>query len=114
MLHSLLTLILLGAVPMTRPTTAPVVPDLSSKPWTLVEGGVVRGDTSKKQLALIFTGGDFGEGTGHVLESLAANKLKASFFFTGDYLRKSEHQAYLKRIVATGHYLGPHSDSHAL
>jgi len=74
----------------------------------------VRGDVSKKRLALIFTGGDFGEGTGHVLDTLKQRGLHASFFVTGDYLRKPEHQAFLKRIVAEGHYLGPHSDQHAL
>src|SRR5215203_4393233 len=63
--------------------------------WTYVEGGVTRGDTSHKKLALIFTGGDYGEGTGHVLNTLAAHRIKASFFFNG-------------------HYLGPHSDAHAL
>src|SRR5688572_33239701 len=82
--------------------------------WTYVEGGVTRGDTSKKQLALVFTGGDFGEGTGHVLDTLAAANVKASFFFTGDYLRKPQHQDYLARIVDEGHYLGPHSDAHPL
>jgi peptidoglycan/xylan/chitin deacetylase (PgdA/CDA1 family) len=106
---------LLGAAAMTRPATAPAsMPDLSTKPWTIVEGGVVRGDTSKKSLALIFTGGDFGEGTGHILDVLKANQIKASFFFTGGYIGKPEHQEYLKRIVAEGHYLGPHSDAHAL
>jgi peptidoglycan/xylan/chitin deacetylase (PgdA/CDA1 family) len=98
----------------SMPTSQPIVPDFSNKPWTIVEGGVTRGDTSKKQLALVFTGGDFGEGTGHVLDTLAAHKIKASFFFTGDYLRKPEHAAYLKRIVAEQHYLGPHSDTHPL
>ena len=96
------------------PTSQPTVPDVSSKPWTIVEGGVTRGDTSKKQIALIFTGGDFGEGTGHVLDTLAAHGIKASFFFTGDYLRKPEHAEFLKRIVAEDHYLGPHSDAHPL
>lgn len=96
-------------------TPKPLVPaDLSSKPWTLDHGGVIRGDVSKKRLALIFTGGDFGEGTGHVLDTLKAQNLHASFFFTGDYLRKPGHQQYLARIVAEGHYLGPHSDAHAL
>jgi len=82
--------------------------------WTYVEGGVTRGDTSAKKIALIFTGGDYGEGTGHVLDTLAAHKIKASFFFTGDYLRKPEHADFLKRIIAEDHYLGPHSDSHPL
>jgi len=44
----------------------PAMPDVSRKPWTIDHGGVIRGDTSKKQLCLIFTGGDFGEGTGHI------------------------------------------------
>ena len=90
--------------------------DLSTQrpEWTYVEGGVTRGDVTKKQLALVFTGGDFGEGTGHVLDTLAAHKIEASFFFTGDYLRKPDHAAYLKRIVAEKHYLGPHSDTHPL
>jgi peptidoglycan/xylan/chitin deacetylase (PgdA/CDA1 family) len=95
-------------------TSPAAIPDLSQKPWTFVEGGVTRGDTSEKRLALIFTGGEFGEGTGHVLDTLAAHKIKASFFFTGDYLRKPEHQEHLKRIVKEDHYLGPHSDSHPL
>src|SRR5687768_1084651 len=82
--------------------------------WTCIEGGVTRGDTSKKQLALIFTGGDYGEGTGHILDTLAAHEIKASFFFTGDYLRKPEHADFLKRIIAEDHYLGPHSDTHPL
>jgi len=37
---------------------------------TYDHGGVVRGDTSKKQIALIFTGGDFGDGADHVLTTL--------------------------------------------
>ena len=88
--------------------------EVQRKEWTYVEGGVTRGDTAKKQLALIFTGGDFGEGTGHVLDTLADHQIKASFFFTGDYLRKPEHAEHLKRIIADGHYLGPHSDAHPL
>jgi peptidoglycan/xylan/chitin deacetylase (PgdA/CDA1 family) len=90
------------------------VPDVTKKPWTITEGGVTRGDTSRKQLALIFTGGDFGEGSIHILDTLKARDIKASFFVTGDYLRKPEHQEGLKRMVAEGHYLGPHSDKHAL
>ena len=59
------------------PTTQSV-PDLKDKPWTLVEGGVTRGDTSKKQIALIFTGGDFGEGTGTILDALKERNIKGS------------------------------------
>src|SRR5205823_5047752 len=82
--------------------------------WTFDHGGVIRGDQSKKQLALIFTGGDFGEGTGQIIDTLKARRIKASFFVTGAFLAKPELQASIKRIVAEGHYLGPHSDSHSL
>lgn len=89
--------------------------DLPTSPaWTIVEEGVTRGDTSRKELSLIFTGGDFGEGTGHILDTLARHGIKASFFFTGDYLRKPEHADHFPRILADGHYLGPHSDKHLL
>jgi peptidoglycan/xylan/chitin deacetylase (PgdA/CDA1 family) len=92
------------------------VPDLQpSRPsWTFVEGGVTRADTSHKRLALIFPGGDFGEGTTHILDTLASHGVKGSFFVTGDFLRKPEHHAPLKRMLADGHYLGPHSDRHPL
>src|SRR3954453_13193193 len=90
------------------------LPDVLTKHGTLDESGVVRGDTSKKELALIFTGGDFGEGTPRILDTLKAQHINASFFVTGDFLRHEELQPHVKRIVADGHYLGPHSDKHAL
>jgi endoglucanase len=90
------------------------IPDLSEKPWTFVEGGVTRGDTSKKRLALIFTGGDFGEGSQHILDVLARRNIKSSFFVTGDFIRKPDLVGHLRRMVSDGHYLGPHSDAHAL
>src|SRR5690349_3565271 len=93
---------------------APSVPDVAGKPWTVVEGGVGRGDLSSKPTALISTGGDLGEGAIHVLDTLKASKIKASFFLPGDYLHKPELQDGLKRMVAEGPYLGPHSDSHPL
>jgi peptidoglycan/xylan/chitin deacetylase (PgdA/CDA1 family) len=65
-------------------------------------------------MALIFTGGTFGEGTEHILDELADRHIKASFFVTGDYLRFPEHLPLLKRMVEEGHYVGPHSDAHLL
>jgi peptidoglycan/xylan/chitin deacetylase (PgdA/CDA1 family) len=88
--------------------------DRSDKPWTFVEGAPVRGDVAKKQIALIFTGGEFGEGSEHILSELARRKIKASFFVTGDFLRQEQLLPHLRRMIADGHYLGPHSDSHPL
>jgi peptidoglycan/xylan/chitin deacetylase (PgdA/CDA1 family) len=110
----MLILIALGGCMLMPPATTPSLPDPATKPWTVVEGGVTRADTSKKQLALIFTGGDFGEGTAHILDTLKSHNIKASFFVTGDFLRKRELLDPLERAIADGHYVGPHSDKHPL
>ena len=82
--------------------------------WQHDEGGIVRGDAAEKRLALIFTGGDYGEGTEHILNVLHRRGIKASFFVPGQYRAKAEHRPLVTRIVAEGHYLGPHSDGHLL
>lgn len=94
---------LLGAAVTTRPSGL-----------TLDHGGIIRGDTSRKQIALIFTGGDFGEGSEHVLNVLRDQHIQAGLFVTGDFLRKPELVPMVKRAVAEGHYVGPHSDRHPL
>src|SRR5438876_11710375 len=81
-------------VPASRPSIVPVDLASSHPTWTFDDGGVVRGDPSTKRLALIFTGGDFGEGTGEILDALKLRGIKASFFFTGAYLHKPEHQVF--------------------
>jgi peptidoglycan/xylan/chitin deacetylase (PgdA/CDA1 family) len=82
--------------------------------FTYDHGGIVRGDQAKKRIALIFTGGDFGEGTTHVLDTLGKMGIKCGLFVTGDFVRKPEYRPLLKRAVAEGHYVGPHSDKHPL
>jgi peptidoglycan/xylan/chitin deacetylase (PgdA/CDA1 family) len=82
--------------------------------WTVDQGGIVRGDTSSRNIALIFTGGEHGEGTEHILDVLKHAGIKASLFVTGDYVAKREYHPLLRRMVAEGHYLGPHSHSHPL
>jgi peptidoglycan/xylan/chitin deacetylase (PgdA/CDA1 family) len=81
---------------------------------TYDHGGIIRGDKTQKKIALIFTGGDFGEGTGHVLDTLGKLNLKAGLFITGDFIRKPDYVPLLKRAIAEGHYVGPHSDKHPL
>ncbi len=82
--------------------------------YTYDHGGVVRGDTSKKQISLIFTGGDFGEGAPHILDTLKKLDIKAAMFVTGDFLRHPQLVPHVKRMIADGHYVGPHSDKHLL
>ncbi|MCD6384328.1 polysaccharide deacetylase family protein [Candidatus Sumerlaeota bacterium] len=81
---------------------------------TIVRGGIQRGPTNKKQIALIFTGGTYAEGGEHILNVLKNHNVRASFFFTGDFLRNKAFESLIRRIVREGHYLGQHSDKHPL
>lgn len=76
--------------------------------------GIIRGDTSKKQVSLVLTGHEYAEGGWEILETLDRNNLKASFFFTGDFYRNPDFEDLIKAIKNKGHYLGAHSDKHLL
>jgi endoglucanase len=77
-------------------------------------GGIVRGDVSKKTLALIFTGDEFGESMQPILDTLKQRKIAAGFFVTGKFLRQPSLRKLVERAIAEGHYVGPHSDGHLL
>lgn len=77
-------------------------------------GGIIRGDVKQKKLALVFTGDERGESTGPILDALKEREIKAGLFVTGNFVRDAKLRPLLKRAIAEGHYVGPHSDSHAL
>jgi peptidoglycan/xylan/chitin deacetylase (PgdA/CDA1 family) len=85
---------------------------LAGQPAQIHEGGIVRGPVDSRLIALEFTGHEFAEGGTVILDELARHHARASFFLTGDFLRRAEFAAIVGRIVADGHYLGPHSDKH--
>jgi len=97
-------------------------PERRALPWpptddptlTRDQGGIIRGDPNARVLALVFTGGDYGEGTAAILDDLQARGVHASFFFTGGYLAQPAHQELVRRMVRAGHYVGPHSHGHLL
>jgi len=82
--------------------------------FTLDHGAVVRGDTGSKKVAVIFTGGEYGEGTPGILDTLKKTQVKAGLFVTGAYLQDGERREWLSRAIREGHYVGPHSDQHLL
>ena len=81
---------------------------------TFVEDGIVRGPRDRKSLSLIFTGGDYGEGTETILDTLKKRQVPAAFFVTGSYVSQAAHKPLLRRMVAEKHLLGPHSHGHLL
>lgn len=79
-----------------------------------IEGGIVRGPTGSRRIALVFTGHEYAESAPAILDALAKRGAKGSFFLTGAFLRNPEFAPTVRRIVADGHYVGPHSDAHLL
>ena len=80
----------------------------------LREGGIIRGPTSSRRLAVVFTGHGYAEGGETILNELARHQGKGSFFFTGEFLTNASFRPLIERIVRESHYLGPHSDKHVL
>jgi endoglucanase len=76
------------------------------------QGAINRLDTIDKTIHLVFTGHDFAEGGEAILSILEKQKTTASFFLTGDFMRK--HPDLSKKIKKNGHYIGGHSDKHLL
>jgi peptidoglycan/xylan/chitin deacetylase (PgdA/CDA1 family) len=77
-------------------------------------GAIVRGDTTLKEIALVFTGDEFGDGASFISETLLKENLKASFFLTGNFYRNTEYRPVIKDLLKNGNYLGSHSDRHLL
>ncbi len=74
--------------------------------------GIIRGSNKDKKIALIFTGGGYAEGYPEIKGALDDVGGKASFFFTGDFLRTPAFRPLVQQLRLDGHYLGPHSDKH--
>jgi peptidoglycan/xylan/chitin deacetylase (PgdA/CDA1 family) len=77
-------------------------------------GAVIRGDTTARHLALVFTGDEFADGALHILQMLGQRSIKASFFLTGNFYRNPDFSEAIVALASDGHYLGAHSDRHLL
>jgi len=78
------------------------------------DGAIIRGPIQKRKIALTFTAHEFGEGGVTILDELARQQSKASFFLTGDFLSSPGFASLADRLKREGHLLGPHSDRHLL
>jgi peptidoglycan/xylan/chitin deacetylase (PgdA/CDA1 family) len=77
-------------------------------------GGIVRMDTTRKEVWLAFTAHEFTDGFGHVINTLKKYNTRASFFLTGDFCRGRGNEKIIEQLKSGGHYIGPHSDRHLL
>ncbi len=77
-------------------------------------GAVIRGDVTKKEIAIVFTGDEFGDGLSTIAKAFANDGMSASFFFTGRFYRNPEFKNSIQQLNDRFHYMGPHSDQHLL
>ncbi len=93
-------------------------PNMQSQPYprerALREdaGAFYRADTTRKIIYLNFTAHELYEGLPYVKYVLDSFSIKASFFLTGDFVRKDPQ--WVKQLYKDGHYVGPHSNKHLL
>ena len=76
-------------------------------------GAAVRIGTGKN-IYLVFTADSMFQGGSKVLKTLKKEKVKGSFFLTGNCLRMDEHRNLIEDIIKAGHYVGGHSNRHLL
>ena len=81
---------------------------------TLSHGAIVRGDSTRKTVALVFTGDEFGDGLPAITRALSKHHITASFFLTGRFYRNHNFQNAIKELHEHHNYLGPHSNAHLL
>ncbi|MBO9594486.1 MAG: glycoside hydrolase family 9 protein [Niabella sp.] len=75
--------------------------------------GAVIGMPGKK-VYLLFSAHDKGEGGAYIRQVLKQQDVKASFFFTGDFLRDQKFRPEVLQLKKEGHYIASHSDKHLL
>ena len=88
----------------TTPTGPPAVPrSLLGKDVEVIP-------TSQPVVALTFDAGSNVDGLPAILQALAGQKIRATFFLTGSFATR--HPSAVRSIVAAGHRLGNHSATH--
>jgi endoglucanase len=100
---------LLAAVENNDMTTV-----IENKNFTYNRGAIIRADSLQKNIAIVFTGHEFADGSEKITKMLEDQKIKASFFFTGDFYNNSHFKKTITQLKKNGHYLGAHSNKHLL
>jgi len=102
------------AAPSKSPPKGETSLQSSGKKFSYSHGGITRGDSTKKNIALVFTGHEFAEGGDFINQILKQQKVNASFFFTGDFYNNYSNEKLINRLLKDKNFLGNHSDKHLL
>ena len=87
---------------------------VQKKSEVISHGGIIRGDTASKKIALVFTGDEFADGGEHITQTLQEQNIHGSFFLTGNFYRNPRFKSIINKLQTDGNYLGSHSDRHLL
>jgi len=68
----------------------------------MLNGAIVRMDTTSKDIYLCFTAHEFKDGFDYIANTLNEHKIKASFFFTGDFFRTPSNRKIVEKLKAEG------------
>ena len=79
-------------------------------PQWLRDGVVTRLPTTSRVVALTFDGGSGAQGATAILAALSAAHIRATFFLTGDFVRR--YPLVVAAIVRGGHVIGNHTATH--
>jgi len=90
------------------PSPTPTLPPASRPPVTGIE--IARGNTERPWMALTFDAGADSAPLPSILETLRQANLRCTFFVTGLWVM--DNPDLLQEIVADGHELGNHSNTH--
>ncbi len=77
-------------------------------------GAVIRINPGEKNIFLVFTADSMLQGGDKIFKTLKKEKVRGSFFLTGNCLRMPEHKEFITSVIEDGHYVGGHSDRHLL
>ena len=108
---------LLAAKEATSPKPSPkerASEESLNKQFSYSHGAIVRGDSTQKKIALVFTGDEFADGGNFIARTLQRQKVKASFFLTGRFYQNPAFKNIVQQLRKDNHYLGPHSNEHLL
>jgi peptidoglycan/xylan/chitin deacetylase (PgdA/CDA1 family) len=83
------------------------------KQFSYSHGGIIRGDSTQKNIALVFTGDEFVDGGDFISKTLAQQNVRASFFFTSK-IYYGNNEKLITRLIKNRHFLGNHSAGHLL
>lgn len=97
-------------IPTNTPNPTPTSAPPSANVITTAE--ITRGDPERPWIALTFDAGASAVPLPSMLETLREKDVRCTFFITGILLRQAQGPELLQEIVADGHELGNHSDTH--